>query len=285
MFSVALHPAILRDNSEKREIFEKVFLDHGLKSLKLTRNSLVKLTFPQVSNGLKDEVPQATVTCPNGDWTGVAATEQQYGVIHSVSGGTETVRFFTLFASVPKVLQEKASSPLRMGMVHFFTQAWTSLTKSPETLLGDAAKLSALNEPLAAWILAEGARRHLSQNSHFAPTEGSQARKLVDEYQKRIPTSQDVRQVLQPILTGTHWDFAEFTTVFRSGIKPAVRFRFEKPEDVKIKMQRCEDFSQAIGSWKPELKRNFGGVLCLPYGQYESIQRTPVAGGFFVNFK
>lgn len=278
-FLPILHPAIVRDPPERREIFTGTVLRFGLTDMSgMMRTLLFKLDFGDEKITLAE--------CPFGAVRGVVGPKVQLGAIHTLRTKHEQVRLFTLFAPIPEGQRAAHKSALSVGLVHMHAQVWTQEQKSPTVLLDEARKWRQLNEPLAAWILAEASRRLLVANPYLELRDGDAAMSMVQELEKQRPPVAEIQKQIEPA-NKEKWTFEGFSVAFSgTGIEPLVKFRLPKIDpDLSAVTSRCRDLVVAMSSRFQGMKSRFRGVECLPYQPGENLSSAPGTGTRFVSWE
>ena len=272
LFKSLLHPALQRSADQKNEAFDGTVQDFGLDKAKLTRNAVYKLQF---TAGAEPEV-----LCNLGKVRGVVGPSEQYAVVHTFSGGTEQVRLFTLFAPILKGQAELAKSKNTIGLVMLHGQIWTHEKKAPDAMLEDARKWANLDEPVSAWLLAEGGRRILAANPYVVPTSLKLAEDLSTQLRAKITNLDTLRGKFSQ--SGIDWDFLDFTVVYQaSGLEAGFKFRTRTEEGVEIQMEKCKRATAVLAKELPGLRHRFRGAECLAYGPTEKLQNPPTNGSQF----
>lgn len=278
-FLAILHPAIIRDPAERRDIFEGTIARFGLTSMKkMARTQLYRMKFP-------NEIPPA-VTCSFGKARGVVGPETQFAAVHTLYTEHEQIRLHTIYAPVPKALRTTHNTAHDWALVHLQAQVWTQGQKAPPVILEDAIERSRLNEPLAAWVLAEGALRLMASNAYLEPPELARAIELSQQTSKKLPTQHEVNTLLAS--TGEHpWTFAAFSAAFQStGIEPAIKLRItKKNQDISALLRQCLPEIKKLAPLFKSMHKTFRGVQCLPYFATEDLRGAPSLGTMFVTWE
>lgn len=272
-FRTLVHPALSRER-DKPDVFTGTVHDFGLEKAKLVRNAVYELHFPR-DRALK------TVACKGGELRGVVGPERQYAVMHSFAGGNEHIRVFTIYSPVQEGLKTRQGATKRdLGLVMLSAQVWTHGKQSPEVLLSESRKWSLLNEPIAAWALAEASVRIMAANPYFVPEHLPEAERIATASKARLPNLNPFREKVAR--SGTGWHFESLAVIFQQdGVEIGAKFRMKGEEAVDAQIEKCKTLGIMFGREFPSLTKRFNGYECMPYGEKEDLDAPPAAGTQF----
>jgi hypothetical protein len=281
-----LHPAIIKDEEEKRAIFANTLDSYEIKGKKLQRSYLYELEI----NSSKP-----VTDCRNHTVTAVVGPKRQFAIEYAFTNAGEQARIFFLIGTVPKALQRqkskadgtKSSEPTEqgseLGIVHIHTQNWSFGGLTPETLFTESRKWALLDEPIAAWTYATAAKRIVQSNGYFFDKRYSQN---LDEY-SRIDTKfgetvSELRNKLEP---GTKMTIKDFTTVFKEK-RPEVGVKVEASEELPVNDQisQCTTIARNLATRFVGARKVLTGIECMIYRKGEPLEVLPGYGTIFISF-
>lgn len=276
LFSTIVHPSIPKKTEDKESVFESTVGVFGLDKATLRRSAIYEIDFGKDSE----------VECAVGTVKGVSGPQKQIAVLHSFVSplSEEQVRVFSLYAPVVPSLKKMHQFPYENGLVMLHAQVWTYDKKSPQKLAEDARTWGRIDEPLAAYILAEGGRRIADANPYLRAKEIKILEDLSKEYGQKRGDAGAVKAAVAKV--GLGWEFLDFVPVYQSrGIEVGLKFRTTKGEDVKGILEKCARLGREVFAIETGLKSRFRGVECLPYAPEENLTQPPALGSQFLSWK
>jgi hypothetical protein len=285
-FLKLLHPAIIKNEEEKRAIFANTLDSYEIKSKKLQRAYLYDLEI----NSSKP-----VTDCRNHIVTAVVGPKRQFAIEYAFTNAGEQARIFFLIGTVPKALQrqkikadgtkqgEPTAQESELGIVHIHTQNWSFGGLTPETLIAESRKWALLDETIAAWAYATAAKRIVQSNGYFFDKRYSQNVGDYSALDTKFTTSMaDLRNRLEP---GTKMTIKDFTTVFKEK-RPEVGVKVEASEELAVNDQiaQCTQITRNLATRFVGARKVLTGIECMIYRKGEPLEVLPGYGTIFISF-
>jgi hypothetical protein len=277
-----LHPAIIKEPSEKRAIFQTMIEGYDLKGKTLQRRFLYELSLGG---------PSQKVRCLQHEVTAVVGPVDQWATEYSFTNNGEQARLFLLIGRIPKSLQRKVTStgaqaPADVGIVHIHTQNWSFSRQTPESLFNAMRKWQVLSEPVAAWAFGTAARRIVRSNGYLFDT-GFEA-SLADHDRLQPEFESKTSEHLNKPVPGSDLTIRDFTAVFREtelalGVK--VTLEGSKELSVNEQIEQCRTLTRHLLPLVAGAHKAIPGIECMVYQQNEPRDGPPFGGTIFTAFK
>lgn len=277
-FVALLHPAIIKDHSEKDAIFQNMMENYDFKGKNLQRRFLYELNL----NGATQKV-----RCRQDEVTAVVGPREQWALEYSSSNAGEQSRLFVLIAKVPESLRKQSSSAAggapELGLVHVHTQNWSFAGQTPETLFATMRKWSTLDEPVTAWAFGTAARRIVRSNGYLYDTSFDAS--IADHDRLKPKFEVAIKPFLDKAPEGTALTVREFTTVFRES-NLALGVKVETPQEMAVNQQieECRKVTRTLLPLVGAAARSMVGLECLIYRKGEDTNGPPASGSIFTQF-
>lgn len=277
-----LHPAIIKEPSEKHAIFKNMMANYEFEGKTLQRRFLYELSVQGTSQ---------QVRCSDHEVTAVVGPKEQWATEYSSTNAGEQARLFVLIGRVPESLRamRAAQSPQagevsEFGIVHIHTQNWSFAGQTPESLFASMRKWNILGEPIAAWAFGTAARRIARSNGYLYDT-GFDAG--LADHDRIKPAFEDItKPYRKQKIPETEFTVQDFTTIFRErDLAIGVKVETNLELAVNAQIENCQKVARHLLPIFVGAAKVLKGTECMIYRPGEDLAQAPSSGSIFVSFK